>query len=190
MLRQSIKRDVEISDSQLNEICSYFEPRKVKKGDFLLAQGKVYKFEGFVLEGCFRIFTLDKKGNEITLYFAIRGWWLMDIDSFMNQTPSDLNIQALEDSRILLIKKTDKELLYDQLPIVEKLFRVMSQKALIAWQRRLIRNHCQTAKERYHHFTDTYPEIAAKLTDRQISSYLGITHEFLSKIKRSVLKKA
>jgi CRP-like cAMP-binding protein len=189
LLRESIKRDVKITDSQLEAICGYFKIRTVKKADFLLAQGKVYKFEGFVLQGCFRVFTIDKKGNEITLYFAVKGWWLMDIDSFMNRTPSDLNIQALEDSKVLLINKSDKELLYNQLPIVEKLFRIMSQKALIAWQRRLIRNHCQTAKERYHHFIETYPEIAAKLTDRQISSYLGITHEFLSKIKRGGIKK-
>lgn len=183
-LKQHIKKNIQISDSDLGKICSYFKPHLVKKKDFLLAQGSIYKFEGFVLEGCFRVFTIDKKGNENALYFATRDWWLMDIDSFMNQTPSNLNIQALEDSKVLLITRTDKLSLYESLPVVEKLFRVMSQKALIAWQRRLIRNHCQTSKERYHYFTDTYPNIVAKLTDKQIASYLGITHEFLSKIKK------
>ena len=183
-LKKHIKRNIHLSHSDLDKICGYFQPSSIKKKDFLLRQGSIYKFEGFVLEGCFRVFTIDAKGNENTLYFAAKDWWLMDIDSFMNQTPSNLNIQALEDSKVLLINRTDKLSLYESLPIVEKLFRVMSQKALIAWQRRLFRNHSQTAKERYQYFIDTYPNIVSKLTDKQIASYLGITHEFLSKIKK------
>ncbi len=184
LLKQNIKNNIQISDDDLDIICSYFKPKLIEKKDFLLRQGSIYKYEGFVLVGCFRIFTIDKKGNENVLYFATKDWWLMDIDSFMNQTPSLLNIQALEDSEIIVINKTDKEALYTKLPIVEKLFRIMSQKALVAWQRRLIRNHTLTAQERYNHFISNYPEIASKLTDRQKSSYLGITHEFLSKIKK------
>lgn len=183
-LKENILKNVAISDSDMEVVCDQFKPRLVKKGDFLLTQGNVCKFEGFVLEGCFRIFTIDKKGNENTLYFAVKDWWLMDLDSFMNQKPSDLNIQALENSKVLLIDKVDKQFLYEELPIVEKLFRIMSQKAVAAWQRRLIKNHSLTAKERYHDFINTYPEMILKLTDRQISSYLGITHEFLSKIKK------
>ncbi|TYA70015.1 Crp/Fnr family transcriptional regulator [Seonamhaeicola marinus] len=183
-LKQHIKKNIDISSSDLETITRYFKPKSIKKRDFLLNQGSIYKYEGFVLDGCFRVFTIDKKGNENTLYFAAKDWWLMDIDSFMNQTPSSLNIQALEDSEVLLIDRADKMMLYESFPIVEKLFRIMSQKALVAWQRRLIRNHCETAKERYHHFSTTYPNIASKLTDKQIASYLGITHEFLSKIKK------
>lgn len=184
LLKQHIKKSNEISNEDLDTFCKCFKFKSVNKKDFLLTQGSIYKYEGFVLEGCFRIFTIDKKGNENTLYFAAKDWWLMDIDSFMNQTPSNLNIQALEDSKVLLINRADKLSLYESLPSIEKLFRIMSQKALVAWQRRLIRNHSQTAKERYQYFADTYPDIASKLTDKQIASYLGITHEFLSKIKK------
>lgn len=184
LLKQNISKNIQLSNAELETFCNYFYPKTIKKKAFLLSQGEICKFEGFVLEGCFRIFTIDKKGNENTLYFAAKDWWLMDIDSFMNQTDSVLNMQALEDSKVLLIKRSDKLALYESLPIVEKLFRVMSQKALVAWQRRLIRNHCQTAKERYYYFADTYPGIISKLTDKQVASYLGITHEFLSKIKK------
>lgn len=187
LLKENIKKDVTVSELQLDVICNYFEPSSVSKNNMLLVQGQLCKFEGFVKNGCFRVYTIDKKGNENTLYFAAKGWWLMDLDSFMNHAPSVLNIQALEDSEVLLISKTDKELLYQEVPVVERLFRIMSQKAIIAWQRRLVRNHCLTAKERYEHFVNTYPSIVSKLTDRQISSYLGITHEFLSKIKRKQL---
>lgn len=184
LLLKNIDEKGQLSKMEQEEFCKHFYPKSIQKKEFLLEQGEICMFEGFVLEGCFRIFTLDKKGNENTLYFAAKDWWLMDIDSFTNQTPSNLNIQALEDSKVLLIKKSDKLKLYDSLPSVEKLFRIMSQKALVAWQRRLIRNHCLTAKERYQYFVSTYPDIASKLTDKQIASYLGITHEFLSKIKK------
>lgn len=186
LLKQNIHKNLNLSKSELESVCNYFKPFELKKRDYLLTQGSICKFEGFVVKGCFSVFTLDKKGNENTLYFAAKDWWLMDIDSFMNQTPSDLNIQALEDSTVLLINRQDKMKLYDSLPVVEKLFRVMSQKALVSWQRRLIRNHCFTAKERYFHFIQTYPDISSKLTDKQIAGYLGISHEFLSKIKKSI----
>ncbi|TMM53392.1 Crp/Fnr family transcriptional regulator [Maribacter algarum] len=185
LLKQHIKKNVNLSVTELNQICDYFKPLSFKKKEFLLSQGSLCRFEGFVTEGCFRVFTLDKKGNENTLYFAAKDWWLMDIDSFMHQTTSDLNMQALEDSEVLLINREDKIALYEALPTVEKLFRIMFQKGLVSWQRRLVRNHCLTAKERYFHFIETYPDIASKLTDKQIAGYLGIRHEFLSKIKKS-----
>ncbi|SDM29799.1 Crp/Fnr family transcriptional regulator [Kriegella aquimaris] len=185
ILKQNIQKHINLSTADLELICSYFKPASLKKKEFLLTQGSVCKLEGFVIDGCFRVFTLDKKGNENTLYFAAKDWWLMDIDSFMNQVPSGLNIQAIEDSEVLLISRRDKLALYDSMPVVEKLFRIIFQKGLVSWQRRLVRNHRFTAKERYFHFIETYPGITSKLTDKQIAGYLGISHEFLSKIKKS-----
>ncbi|WP_020568231.1 Crp/Fnr family transcriptional regulator [Neolewinella persica] len=185
LLRENINNYLPLSNKDLDTISDCFTLKEVSKKVFLLRGGKTCRFEGFVLEGCFRVFTLDQKGNEINLYFAVEGWWLMDIDSFMNQTPSDLYIQALEDSKVLLISKESKSKLYDSLPVVEKLFRIIFQKALVSWQRRLIRNHCLTAKERYFHFIEAYPNISTKLSNKHIASYLGISHEFLSKIKNS-----
>ncbi len=186
LLKQQIQSNVVVSDAILATICSFFIPSTICKSKFLLKQSSVCKFEAFVNKGCFRVFTIDEKGNEKTLYFAEKGWWLMDVDSFLNQTPSDLNIQALEHSEVLFVNKADKQHLFDTYPVVEKWFRIMSQKALIAWQKRLVQNHCLTAAQRYAYFVETYPSIANKLTDRQIASYLGITHEFLSKIKKKM----
>ncbi len=185
LLKQNITKNLNLSAAELESICNYFKPKDLKKGAFILEQGEICGFEGFVVEGCFRTYIIDEKGKEYTLYFAVQDWWLMDIDSFMNRIPSDLNIRALEDSKVLIISRADKMALYNSLPVVEKLFRIMSQKALVAWQRRLIRNHCFTAKERYFHFIETYPDISSKLSAKHIASYLGISHEFLSKIKKS-----
>ena len=184
LLIENITKNKEVWISEAEKFCSFFSAKNISKKEFLLKQGEFCKFEAFVTEGCFRVFSLDKKGNENTLYFAAKDWWLMDIDSFMNHKPSELNIQALEDSKILIISQEDKTTLYNELPIAEKFFRIMFQKSIVAWQRRVVRNNSLTAKERYNYFTTHYPEIAWKLTDRQMASYLGITHEFLSKIKK------
>lgn len=101
LLIKNITKNVAFSKTELEEFTQLFHSKSIKKKEFLLTQGEICKFEGFVLEGCFRIFIIDKKGNENTLYFAAKDWWLMDIDSFMNQIPSNLNMQALEDSKVL-----------------------------------------------------------------------------------------
>lgn len=186
LLEQHVKKLVSFSAEELKSFSRSFYSRKVVKKDFLLRQGDICRFEGFVARGCFRLFAIDHEGNENVLYFAIRDWWVTDVDSFVSQTPAHLSIQALEDSEVLLINKIDKEHLYDEIPKVEKLFRIMTQKTLVSLQRRLIRNHSFTAEYRYRHFVSTYPEIAQKLTNLQIAAYLGITHEFVSKIRKKI----
>ncbi|WP_221409025.1 Crp/Fnr family transcriptional regulator [Reichenbachiella versicolor] len=188
-LKNYIQTNVDFSEAELDTFCSYFTQKTVSKKDFLLKQGNICRFEGFVIKGCFRLFSLDKEGRENVLYFAIKNWWVTDIDSFTNQKPAHLSIQALEDSEILLINKTNKDRLYTELPKVEQLFRIMTQKTLVSLQRRLIRNHSDSAQERYDHFVTTYPEINQKITDRQVAAYLGITHEFVSKIRNKRMQK-
>jgi CRP-like cAMP-binding protein len=188
-LKQNIGRHVAFSEAELDAICSRFRPRKVAKKEYLLKKGEVCRFEGFVTEGCFRLFSTDADGGEAVLYFAARDWWIADIDSFTHQAPAELSIQALEDSEVLLIDKDAKESLYLNAPKVEQLFRIMTQKTLVALQRRMIRNHTLSAEERYLHFISTYPDIASRLTNLNIASYLGITHEFVSKIRRKLAGK-
>lgn len=122
LLKKNLNGNLNLSSKELEQISSYFTSKEIKKKEFLLTQGSICKFEGFVVQGCFRVFSIDKNGNDNTLYFAAKDWWLMDIDSFMNQTPSELSIEALEDSKVLLIGREDKQELCNSLPIVEKLF--------------------------------------------------------------------
>lgn len=184
LLKANFSRYTELSPPELTQICSYYQERNISKGEYVLRIGEVCRFEGFVVKGCFRVFTIDDQGNERVLYFAAEDWWIMEIDSFINQSASELSVQAIEDSTILYITRAAKEQLYDALPKVERLFRIMSQTAVAAWQRRLIRNHSMDAEQRYHHFITAYPEIATRITNRHIASYLGITPEFVSKIRK------
>ncbi|MDQ0783067.1 Crp/Fnr family transcriptional regulator [Chryseobacterium sp. W4I1] len=188
-LKEHILKHIQISDEHLEEFCNAFTFQKIIKKEFLLKEGEHCKFEGFVINGCFKVYHSDQKGTEQILYFAIEDWWITDVDSFTTLKPSQLNIQALENSEVLLISKADKEALYQKIPEIEKLFRIMSQKTLIALQRRIIENLSKTADQRYVDFITKYPQIAGRLTNIQIGAYLGISHEFVSRIRRKIVTK-
>ena len=184
LLKQNVAKHISLLPDEMERFCGPFILKEVKKKQFLLKAGEVCRFEAFVNKGCFKIFYLDKKGLEHILYFAVEDWWIGDIDSFTTQTPAQLYIEALEDSEILFIGKNDKEELYDIMPKVERLFRIMGQKTFVALQRRMLGSLSNTADERYLEFITRYPKIARRLTNLQIAAYLGISHEFLSKIRK------
>lgn len=188
-LQKHIKKHTQISDENLEKFSNAFTLQKVVKKEFLLKEGEICQFEGFVTGGCFKVFHSDQNGTEHTLYFAIEDWWVADVDSFTNSKPSQLNIQALENSEVLLISKQNKEKLYQEIPEIEKLFRIMSQKNLVALQRRMIDNLSKTAEQRYLDFLAKYPKITQRLTNIQIAAYLGVSPEFVSKIRRKITKK-
>jgi CRP-like cAMP-binding protein len=169
---------------EMTDFCGLFQNKSIKKKEFLLRESEICKFEGFVTKGLFRVYHIDNNGFEQVLYFAIENWWITDMDSFTNEKPSNLYIEALEDSEVLLISKKDKEFAYENLPKIEKLFRVMTQKTHIALQRRMIDDLSKTADQRYTDFIEKYSQLSQRLTNLQIAAYLGISHEFLSKIRK------
>lgn len=184
LLKAYFLRILSLTPTELNRIVSFYREQKIRRGEFILKKGEVCNFEGYVIKGCFKVGVTDDKGVERVLYFAAEDWWVMEINSFANQTLSELDIQAIEDSTLLVISRKDKEALYQAEPKAERLFRLMYQKAVAAWQKRLIRNHTMNAEERYEHFVSTYPDIAQRVTNKLISGYLGITQEFLSMIRK------
>jgi len=189
LLKQNIAQHISLSESETEAFCDLFQQKAIKKKSFLLREGEICRFEGFVTKGLFRVYHIDKNGFEQILYFAIENWWVTDIDSFTNGTASQLFIEALEDSEVLLISKEQKELAYETQPKIEKLFRVMTQKTHVALQRRMIDNLSKTADERYLDFIKKYPQIHQRLSNLQIAAYLGISHEFLSKIRKKIAGK-
>ena len=189
LLKQNILKHIALSNKEIDSFCNLFNENKVMKKQFLLREGDICKFEGFVTKGLFRIYHIDQNGFEQVLYFAKENWWITDMDSFTNEKPSHLYIQALEDSVVLLISKKDKEFAYNNIPKIEKLFRIMTQKTHISLQRRMIDNLSKTADQRYIDFIEKYPNLFQRLTNLQIAAYLGISHEFLSKIRRKIASK-
>lgn len=185
-LHLNISRHISSSQTDIVQFCNLFTSRSIKKKDFLLREGEVCKFEAFITKGLFKVYHIDPKGTEQVLYFGMEDWWITDIDSFTNQIPSRLFIEAIEDSEVLLISKEDKDFAYENYPIVEKLFRIMTQKTHTALQRRMIDNLSKTADQRYVDFIQKYPSLNQRLTNLQIAAYLGISHEFVSKIRKKI----
>lgn len=188
-LKKHIKEYIEISEDHLNRYCHAFQLQKIKKKDFILKEGNICEFEGFVVRGCFKVFHTHHNAVEQILYFGVENWWISDIDSFINSIPSKLNIQALEDSEILLISKKDKEKFYQEMPEIERLMRLKFQRSIIALQRRIIDNLSKPSDERYQDFLKDYPQTAHRLTNIQIAAYLGVTPEFISRIRRKIANK-
>ncbi|AZB11557.1 Crp/Fnr family transcriptional regulator [Chryseobacterium sp. G0162] len=186
LLYKNVSRYIALSEEEFSQFSAPFKLKSFKKKDAVLKEGDYCLFEGFVLNGCFKVYYLNEAGFEQTLYFAEEGWWITDIDSLINDVPSILNIEALMDSEILVISKKDKQYLYETMPQIEKLFRIMNQQSSVALQRRILSLTGKTADKRYLEFLQKYPGLEQKLTQQQIASYLGITHEFLSKIRKKV----
>jgi CRP-like cAMP-binding protein len=189
LLQKNIAAHITLSDTEMEAFCNLFQHKTINKKSFLLREGEVCKFEGFVTKGLFRVYHIDQNGFEQILFFAIENWWITDIDSFTTETPSQLFIEALEDSEVLLISKKDKEFAYSNLPKIEKLFRVMTQKTHVALQRRMLDNLSKTAESRYIEFSEKYPQLIQRLSNIQVAAYLGITNVFLSNIRKKIALK-
>ena len=169
------------------ELCKpFFTQKKLRKRQFILNEGDVSKYNIFVAKGLLRSYTIDEKGNEHILQFALEGWWTADLYSFFTDEPSLFNIEALEDSELLLITRPSWESLLDKVPAIERYFRILVQNSLIATQRRLIGSLSETAEQKYVKFMNAYPDSVQRVPQHMIASYLGITRETLSRLRRDI----
>jgi CRP-like cAMP-binding protein len=181
-------RHLNLTDEEKQAVRASFSERRVKRRQFILQEGDVCRLNTFVVEGCFRMYMCDEHGKEHNLQFAIENWWIGDIGSFHSEAPSRLNIEAIESSIILQIKKADQLRLFAEYPKFNRIFRVFTENALVSCQRRVLQNISSTAEERYLDFMQRYPDFFNRISNVQIASFLGITPEFLSTIRKNLLK--
>ncbi len=186
--KEFVKQRIDVTEEELNDIVSRYQVRKIKKKEYFLRAGEVCHHEAYVISGLFKSFYVTADGIEHILQFAIEDWWIGDIASFNYQEPALQNIQALENAVVLTLSKKNKDKLYEDHPIFEKLSRIMAQRAQIASQHRIISSIGFTAQERYLDFIKRYPKIYPRISNMQLASYLGVTQEFLSRLKRQILK--
>lgn len=130
------------------------------------------------------MYLVDDKGKEHNLQFAIENWWITDIASFYAEEPSSLYIEALENSTVLQLRKEDQIKLFDDNLTFNRIFRALTENALVNAHRRILQNISSTAEERYLDFLTRYPQFLQRLSNVQIASYLGVTPEFLSTIRK------
>ena len=177
-----------LNDEEKAFVEEVFKERRVKRRQFILQEGDISKFNTFVVEGCFRMYKVDENGKEHNLQFAIENWWIGDIQSFFTNEPSKLYIEAMENSIVLQIKKEDQFKLFVDYPKFNRIFRVLAENAMVSLQRRVLQNISSSAEERYLDFLERYPQLFNRISNIQIASYLGVTPEFLSTIRKKITK--
>jgi CRP-like cAMP-binding protein len=163
--------------------------RKIRRRQFILQEDDQCKHYTFVAEGCFKVYHVDKKGVEHNLQFAAENDWIMIIDSFYNRKRSNVNIEAIEPSLIYQISRPDLTYLFRTYPKFDRNFRVIVETRFAELEQRLLQVISSTAEERYIAFLGQYPTLSLRLPNTQIASYLGITPEFLSKIRKEMARK-
>lgn len=176
-----------LNEEERSIVETVFKERKIKRRQYILRAGDISKLNTFVVEGCFKMYLVDEKGKEHNLQFAIENWWIGDIGSFHTEQPSKLYIEAIENSVILQINKEDQLKLFVEYPKFNRIFRVITENALVSIQRRVLQNIGSTAEERYLDFMERYPHFFNRISNVQIASYLGVTPEFLSTIRKRLV---
>jgi CRP-like cAMP-binding protein len=190
ILAEHIKKRINIADTELEELLSYFKLMKVRKRQFIIQPGFVAHHKNYVLKGAFRAYVVDDAGQDHTIQVSIEDWWITDYNSYLFQQPATMFVEALEDSIILQIHYSDEAKLKQQHHSFETFFRIMAERSMAFMQRRIITNLTKNAEERYLQFEAQYPEIASRMPQYALASYLGMSTEYLSRLRNKRAKKS
>lgn len=181
-----VARYITLTKEEADYFLSIVKYRKFLRRQFVLQAGDVCRHETFVLRGCLRAYFVEASGSFHIVQFAIEDWWVSDLNSLLHGEPAILNIDALEETEVFQIDKPALEDLFVRIPKFERMFRIMLSQAYVAHQRRIIDNLCKPALERYQAFIERYRNIEQRVPQTQIASYLGMTPEFLSQIRKNL----
>lgn len=181
-----VSRFIHLSDEEEQYFLSILKHRRYLKRQFLLQAGDECKYESYVLKGCLRAYFVDPSGTPHIIQFAIEDWWISDLASLHTGSAATFNIDALEDTEVIQIERSLFNGLFEKIPKFDRMFRLMLTNAFIAHQQRIIDNLCMPAKDRYLAFIKRYRNIEQRVPQNQIASYLGMTPEFLSQIRKKI----
>lgn len=179
-----ITEQINITETEFAQSLAYFEQVHFKKKALVIRADELVARQFFVMKGCLRSYLLDDQNREHTVQFAIENWWVSDFTAYFTSAKSILYVECLENCELLSIHKNTLEQLYREVPTLEKFFRRKLENAFVSFQKRIISNLYKTAEERYQEFMANYPNIEQRVRNYQIASYLGITPESLSRIRK------
>ncbi|HEX7014741.1 MAG TPA: Crp/Fnr family transcriptional regulator [Cyclobacteriaceae bacterium] len=189
LILKNVARHIDLTPEESDFFMSLLEPKLLEKKKIYLRAGTVCNNSAFVVSGVLKSYTVDAQGKEHILSFATRGWWIADLYSLLSKKPAVLNIAAIDNTEVLLLSRRNQQLLYERVPKFERFFRILVENSLVANQQRLIDNMSVSAEDRYLAFIKKYPDIPACVPQHSIASYLGITPEFLSKIRSRLARR-
>ena len=182
-----IFKNISLSKKEIDFIDSKFEKISLTKGDVLLSSDTHVTNQYYVFSGCLRSFFVNSLGKDHTTQFAVKDWWISDYISFFTEEKSVMTIECLQDAQIYRLSRKDMNSLCEEIPKIETFFRNKMEKAFASFQKRILEYLSLTAKERYIKFITTYPEIEQCVKNYHIASYLGITTESLSRIRKIII---
>lgn len=183
------RKFVPLSEEEAEDLTAAFKEVKIKKRQFIVQPGFVAKHRWWVIKGAVRGYVIGDAGEDYTVQLAIEEWWISDYNSYIFQQPASLFVVALEDSVLLQISYEEEKKLKAASHAVETFFRILAERSTASMQRRIIMNLTHTAEERYHYFLEKYPAMAERLPQYVIASFLGMTTEFLSKIRNQKVRR-
>lgn len=186
LLIENIKELVPLSETESLLIRDAFKPVMLKKKQFLLQKGDASNHMRFIAEGCLKLYNIDESGKEHILQFGIKGWWMNDLFAYLTFKPATYFIQAITDSVVLQVHRDRLEALFNQVRMMDRFFRIKTQHGYVALQERTIHSMSQTAEERYADFVRRYRIMEQQIPQYMIASYLGITPEHLSAIRKNI----
>ncbi|GEN65461.1 MULTISPECIES: Crp/Fnr family transcriptional regulator [Chryseobacterium] len=184
-LIKNISQHVRLSPEEISVFKNIWTERTLEKGEFLLRNGDICRYDNYVVSGTLKAFCINpENGNEEILFLAIDDWWATDIYSFSRQKASIYNIQAIEKTKLLQISHGSFQKLLEQIPSLERYFRIILEGYLGTLEKRIVFNNMYKAEQKYLYFLESYPDIAAKVPQYLIASYLGVSAEFISRIRK------
>ena len=183
---EKIEEKIKLTSAQEDIIKQYLIPKKIRKNQYLLQEGDVAKYAAFVEKGALRAYSVGDRGTEHIIQFAFEGWTISDMYSFLTGEAATYNIDALEDSELVLISKAAQDEILKQIPAYEVYTRLQVTGAYMAMQKRLTSMLSQTLEERYINLTKLYPSLMQRVPQRMIASYMGLTPETLSRVRRKI----
>ncbi len=189
LILENIAKQITLTPEEQELFLSKTEVRQYKAKTILLNSGEICKYSYFVNSGILRSFNINDNIVEHVMAFACSGWWIGDMYSLLSQKPGNLFVETLEDSEVVLLSKENQEILYREIPKLERFFRILTENSLVANQERLMDNLSLTAEERFEKFCNKHHDLIQKVPQKQIASYIGVTPEFFSKMKSKLLRK-
>lgn len=189
LLLANIRNFVSITEEEWQFVCSLITERSFKRGQFITREGEINRYTNFIEKGSARVFYIDSNGHEHVIQLGIRGWWTGDFPSFIAQQKGLLYTEALEPTNIIAFTYDHLQSIYKEVPVFERYYRLLIQKAYASFQYRILQNLSMDAEQRYLAFSSRYPEMDQQISQKHLASYLGMSAEFLSKIKKRVHQK-
>jgi CRP-like cAMP-binding protein len=183
VIYQNVTKHITLTENEALRFYTFLKPKSVKRKQIILKAGDICHDSIFVSQGCLKGYNIDEEGQQHVLQFAPANWWIADMYSLISQRTGHLNIDALEDSELLFLSRKDQERLFFELPQFERFFRLITEKSLVSYRQRVIDTMSLTAQERYQNFCTVYPTLIHNIPQKYIASYIGVTQEFLSKMK-------